>query len=163
MSVNKYKPHILVLPEDDANRQIANGFMLALDPENQSNFNILKVAGGWNEVMTNFNNIHAADMEIYSERFMVLIIDLDSSIDRPGKMKGRILEHLRPRVFILGVLDNPERLRQDLGCSYETIGQKLAEDCRDETGNIWNHAQLRHNVEEISRLREQTRTFLFSA
>jgi hypothetical protein len=28
MRINKYKPHILVLPEDDANRQIANGFIL---------------------------------------------------------------------------------------------------------------------------------------
>jgi hypothetical protein len=28
MSVNKYLPHVLVLPEDDANRQMANGFFL---------------------------------------------------------------------------------------------------------------------------------------
>ena len=28
MSVNKYLPHVLVLPEDDANRQLANGFLL---------------------------------------------------------------------------------------------------------------------------------------
>ena len=28
MSVNVYKPHVLVLPEDDADRQIANGFLL---------------------------------------------------------------------------------------------------------------------------------------
>jgi hypothetical protein len=28
MSVNKYHPHVLVLPEDDANRQLANGFLL---------------------------------------------------------------------------------------------------------------------------------------
>lgn len=27
--MNKYRPHVLVLPEDDANRQIANGFLLA--------------------------------------------------------------------------------------------------------------------------------------
>jgi hypothetical protein len=30
--VNRYLPHVLVLPEDDANRQIANGFVLDLDP-----------------------------------------------------------------------------------------------------------------------------------
>jgi hypothetical protein len=28
MSVNKYLPHVLVLPEDDSTRQIANGFLL---------------------------------------------------------------------------------------------------------------------------------------
>ena len=27
MSVNKYKPHVLLIPEDDANRQLANGFL----------------------------------------------------------------------------------------------------------------------------------------
>lgn len=29
MSVNKHLPHVFVLPEDDANRQLANGFYLA--------------------------------------------------------------------------------------------------------------------------------------
>ena len=27
MSVNRYRPHIMILPEDDANRQLANGFV----------------------------------------------------------------------------------------------------------------------------------------
>jgi hypothetical protein len=26
--MNKYRPHVIVIPEDDANRQIANGFLL---------------------------------------------------------------------------------------------------------------------------------------
>jgi len=36
MSVNVYKPHVLVLPEDDADRQIATGFLLdpSLKPRN---------------------------------------------------------------------------------------------------------------------------------
>ena len=25
--MNRYKPHVLVVPEDDANRQLANGFL----------------------------------------------------------------------------------------------------------------------------------------
>ncbi|KAM3090094.1 hypothetical protein ACKFKG_30775 [Phormidesmis sp. 146-35] len=28
MSIDKYQPHLLVLPEDDANRQVAIGFLL---------------------------------------------------------------------------------------------------------------------------------------
>ncbi len=28
MSVNKFLPHVLVLPEDDADSQLANGFLL---------------------------------------------------------------------------------------------------------------------------------------
>lgn len=30
MSVNRHKEHILVLPEDDANRQMANGLVLEM-------------------------------------------------------------------------------------------------------------------------------------
>jgi hypothetical protein len=26
--MNRYQPHVFVLPEDDANRQLANGFLL---------------------------------------------------------------------------------------------------------------------------------------
>lgn len=45
MSVNFYKPHVLVLPEDDANRQIAIGFLL--DPGlKQRNIQILTPSGG---------------------------------------------------------------------------------------------------------------------
>ncbi len=34
MSANKYQPHLLILPEDDANRELANGFILnqAINP-----------------------------------------------------------------------------------------------------------------------------------
>ncbi len=41
MSVNRALPHVLVLPEDDANRQIANGFLLALDSSVQRRIQVL--------------------------------------------------------------------------------------------------------------------------
>jgi hypothetical protein len=45
MSINKHRAHILVLPEDDANRQIANGFVL--DPNlNDRAIQILPPSGG---------------------------------------------------------------------------------------------------------------------
>jgi hypothetical protein len=31
MGLNRYKPHLFVLPEDDANRQIANRFLLSFE------------------------------------------------------------------------------------------------------------------------------------
>lgn len=47
MSINKYKAHLLVLPEDDANRQMANGFIL--DPNlNERVIQVLPPVGGWN-------------------------------------------------------------------------------------------------------------------
>lgn len=52
--MNKYKPHVLVLPEDDANRQIANGFLLNSNL-NRNAIQILPIAGGWLKVVDTFN------------------------------------------------------------------------------------------------------------
>jgi hypothetical protein len=43
--MNKYKSHILILPEDDANREIANGFNLNENLDDRS-IQILPSAGG---------------------------------------------------------------------------------------------------------------------
>ena len=43
MSVNKFRQHVFVLPEDDANRQLANGFLLDLSVRQVQ---ILPEAGG---------------------------------------------------------------------------------------------------------------------
>ena len=61
MGVNQYKPHVLVLPEDDANSSLANGFHLELGQIRQ--MQVLEVAGGWNEVLTLFESVHAAEMD----------------------------------------------------------------------------------------------------
>jgi len=45
--VNRYRPHIYILPEDDANRQLANGFVFNTD---SSQVHTLTEAGGWTHV-----------------------------------------------------------------------------------------------------------------
>jgi hypothetical protein len=159
MSVNKYLPHIYVLPEDDANRQLANGFYLD-ERLWQRQFYILEEAGGWNEVIERFCSIYSAEMDRIPERFMVLLIDLDNRLDRLEWARKHIPGHLRDRVFILGVLTEPEDLKHDLG-SLETIGLALAKDCREDTTATWGHGLLQHNAEEIGRLRVQLRPILF--
>ncbi len=72
MSTNKYKAHILVLPEDDANRQIANGFVLHPNL-NERAIQILPAAGGWTKIMHAFRTVHAHQMKQYHERRIVLI------------------------------------------------------------------------------------------
>jgi len=159
MSVNKYLPHVFVLPEDDANRQIANGFYLD-ERLLERQFDVLEVAGGWNEVVERFCSIYAAEMDRIPARFMVLLIDLDNRIDRLELVKTRIPLHLQERVFVLGTLSEPEDLKPDLG-SFETIGWAIARDCCEDAGDIWTHRLLQHNAPEISRLRHHVRTILF--
>jgi hypothetical protein len=161
MSVNRHQPHVLVLPEDDANRQLANGFHLQVDSVRQRQMQVLPVAGGWAEVLHRFLLDHVVGMESNTMRFMVLLIDFDRREERLTAAKAQIPEHLTDRVFILGALSEPEALkRADLG-DYETIGLAMARDCREETEGIWEHDLLRHNASELARLREHVRPILF--
>jgi hypothetical protein len=75
VSVNKHLPHVLVLPEDDANRQLANGFLLQVDPVRLRRMQVLPVAGGWHQVLESFLEDHVNEMDLYASRFMILLID----------------------------------------------------------------------------------------
>jgi hypothetical protein len=162
MSANKSQPHVLVLPEDDANRQLAKGFQLDLDPCVLRQMDVRKPAGGWLKVLDCFEEDHVADMDRHTNRYMVLLIDFDQHEDRLTIAKGKIPERLRDRVFIIGAWSKPEALRPDLG-SYETIGRSLAKECREETATArgWGHNLLRHNTAEFDRLRQHVRPILF--
>jgi hypothetical protein len=76
VGVNKYQPHVLVLPEDDANRQLANGFLLDQYLSTWK-IQVLEEAGGWNEVLECFISDYAPGMALYPGRYMVLLIDFD--------------------------------------------------------------------------------------
>ena len=159
MSVNKYLPHVYVLPEDDANRQIANGFFLDHGLHRRQ-FYVLEEAGGWTNVLDNFCSVHVLEMEKTPTRYMILAIDLDDNLGRLELAKSRIPEHLVDRVFVLCTLSEPEKLKPDLG-SFETIGLGIARDCREGTNTVWGHRLLTHNATEISRLRDLVQPILF--
>jgi hypothetical protein len=160
MSVNRYQPHVLVLPEDDANRQLANGFIQDQDVSTRR-IQVLEPAGGWMRVLECFTSDHVRAMETCQLRSMVLLIDFDGKKDRMNLAKEVIPSHLTERVFVLGVLTEPEDLRKASLGSYETIGRAMAKDCREETDTTWGHDILQHNAGEIGRLRDSVRPFLF--
>jgi len=162
MCTNKYKPHILVLPEDDANRQIANGFVL--DPNlNERAIQILPAAGGWKKVVQAFRTVHANQMNQYPERRIVLIIDFDDMLnDRLSDVQSEIPEKLHDRVFVLGVLSEPEKLRAVLNKGYEDIGKSLSHDCSDNIRTVWCHRLLKHNESELDRMTSSVKPFLFN-
>lgn len=158
---NKYQPHVLILPEDDANRQLANGFLLRTSVSTRK-VQILEVAGGWQEVLERFASDHVWAMQRYPNRHMILLIDFDDRENRLEVAKAAIPAELADRVFILGALTEPEDLKPDLG-PFETIGEGLAKDCDEKTDELWGHALLRHNANELARLRHIVHPILFSA
>ena len=157
MSANKHLAHILVIPEDDANRQLANGFCLGLSIRQVQ---VLPVAGGWKHVLELFKSDHIGGMNQYPQRYMVLLIDFDGRPDRLETAKSYIPTHLLERVIVLGVWTEPETLKEP-GQTYESIGQSLARECRDGQNETWSHDLLRHNEGEIERLNAQIRPILF--
>lgn len=110
--MNTYEPHVFVLPEDDANRQLADGFQLEVDRFRQKQMRVLRVARGWRRVVELFKSQHVAEMDRNPNRFMVLLIDLDKQHDRLDVVKADIPTGLADRVFVLGARPEPEDLKK---------------------------------------------------
>ena len=159
---NKYRPHLQVLLEDDANRQIANGFMLHFALDTRA-IQVLPAAGGWEKVVERFKDTHIGALAKYPERRMLLVVDFDNRTEeRINEIKQEIPSGLSERVFILGIRTEPEDLRNQIGKSFENIGQALAEDCADNKCTLWGHDLLRHNLAELNRLSSGVKPFLFN-
>ncbi|MGL5131910.1 MAG: hypothetical protein ACRC78_05235 [Planktothrix sp.] len=162
MRINRHLLHILILPEDDANRQIANGFIL--NPNvNETVIQVLPYDRGWENLLETFIKDHLPKIRQFKERRMVLLIDFDQRQDRLSYVRGYIPDDLIERVFILGVKSNPEKLRRVTNKSFEGIGEALAEDCAKKTNELWGHDLLEHNRSELDRMILSVKPFLFVA
>jgi hypothetical protein len=153
MSANKNKPHLLVIPEDDANRQIITGFVnhMAIDSRR---IQVEPVAGGWLEALKAFESDHAKPMETYHHRHVLILIDFDNHPERLAKAAEYIPGPLRDRVFVLGCLDEPEAIREATGLTKEQLGESLAADCMDGSGSLWQNPILAHNQGELARMKQ---------
>ena len=166
MTPNKSQWHIHVLPEDDRNRQIARGFVINNPDIDINVIRILPIAGGWMNVVDEFENVHAYEMKNNPYKRIVLMVDFDNQLERRlSHIKSKIPEELSNRVFILGVLSEPEDLkakfRKTYG-TYEKIGEALSQDCSDNTRKMWGHDLLKHNQAELDRLVSLVKPFLFN-
>ncbi|HEY6332283.1 MAG TPA: hypothetical protein VI756_23365 [Blastocatellia bacterium] len=162
MSVNKAKPHVLVIPEDEADGDLANGFLREIEWGLQRQMQVLPEANGWLSVLDRFESDEVEGMVRFPNRFMVLLIDFDGEFkSRLPIAKARIPEHLSERVFVIGARDEPEDLKRVGLGTLEEIGYKLAKDCREDTYSTWGHDLLKHNESELSRLHQHVRPILF--
>jgi hypothetical protein len=161
MMVNKYQTHILVLPEDRANSEIATGFLLN-SRLNERSIQVLPYVRGWTTVVERFANDFVPTLRQYPARRIVLLIDFDENENRFAYVENKIPEDLKDRVFVLGVLSEPERLRSSLKKSFEEIGGALSSDCPDNTNVLWQHELLKHNKTELERMIDSVKPFLFS-
>lgn len=160
MSVNKHRPHIFVLPEDDANHAIANGFLLNQHIAPRS-IQVLPCAGGWLKVRSQFQTEHIPPMERNPLRYMILLLDFDEMPNRRDEIAKVIPSDLSERVFIVGVWSEPEELKKAGLGSLESIGSNLALECENNTREYWDHELLRHNNIEVERIASKLMHILF--
>jgi hypothetical protein len=162
VSVNKYIDHVYVIPEDDRDRQIADGFVLH-HLVNAARIQVMPVAGGWRNVLSTFRDEYIGTLRRYEHAHVVMLIDFDGrTAERRAAFDKVIPDDLRMRVFVVGSKDNPETLRRALNSGLENIGKSLASDCDAGTVQHWDHDQLQHNDAERQRLVQIVKPFIFA-
>jgi len=161
MSINCYRPHVLVLSEDDANRQIANGFLL--DPSLKArNIQVLSSSGGWGKVHRDLHAEHIEGLRKYNDRHLVLLIDFDGKVDeRTEYFRNGFPDDVKDRVYVLGTSSEPEPLRVACRNSLEEVGKALARECFQDETQLWGHQLLTHNEAERKRLCTNVKSILF--
>ena len=161
MSVNRRKPHLIVIPEDKADQDIVNGFSIFLKP-GERQFQVTKPAGGWVKGRNKLLELSNSCLQTNLFTHVVLIIDFDNYNDRGTEIMSQVPEGVRDRVFVIGVLSNPEDLKRSLNKNFEQIGSQIAEGCKDSSIDFWQHDLLVHNIEEIRRLSGAVRDIFFN-
>jgi hypothetical protein len=160
--MNRQRQHVYVIPEDDADRQIANGFVNHHRVDGRR-IQVMPAAGGWSPVLDTFKKEYISLLQGSAFAHVVLLIDFDGKFDtRFPQFSDAIPVDIRDRVFVVGASRRPEDLRISLGISFEKIGETLADECGSGTLEFWNDPQLAHNDVERNRMDGKLRSFLFS-
>ncbi len=64
MSANAYRPHLIVLVEDDAARQIVNGFILHPNLNTRA-IQVMRPLGGWRRILDTYREEYLSSMYIF--------------------------------------------------------------------------------------------------
>ncbi len=160
--MNKFVQHILVIPGDEADREIAGGFVNH-ERVDDRRIQVVPVARGWPNVLTTFEDEYIPRLRKYPLGHVVMLVDFDDQgVVRMARFQQVIPDDLTGRVFVVGSSRNPEALKDALRLSAEQIGWQLAEDCALGGAGLWQHEQLQHNAGERERLATAVQAFLLS-
>jgi hypothetical protein len=163
MSPNRHQDHVIIIPEDDADRQIANGFCSSYQLGTRSRrVQVVNETGGWLNAEATLHRTYVPHLQKFNNSRVVLVIDFDSTPARGVEILERVPGDLRDRVFVIGSLTDPQDLARSFKKSFEEIGRDIADQCADgTTQSLWDHDLLEHNQTEVERLSKNVRPFLF--
>ncbi len=141
----------MILPEDDANRQIANGFV-GHPSVNERKIQILSPAAGWSKALNRIQSDLAERLRQRRNAYLALLIDFDGNYDdRREQFELATPIELHDRVFVLGAKEEPESIRSSLRITLEKLGVALAEECLGGTTAYWSSPALAHNKPDLDR------------
>lgn len=174
--MNKYQPNLQILCEDKINRDIANGFILGLHNHHFMNPSPIEsyaeLAGGWTKAVDNLSNFWIDNLRNNLNLFLLILIDSDRDPNRISQIISKIPNDLKERIFVMGCFNEPEILKQQshiaikqmdkkAKISNENVGKVLFQHCKDNPeNNLWYSDELKHNLTEIERLKENTKFFI---
>jgi hypothetical protein len=162
MATNNYKPHLLVLTEDDANRSVLLGFKMTL--KDAALFRLEPVCGGWEKVIATYLEEQVPMMARFNARYVLLVIDFDNKgRNRLDYVREAIPEKYRERTFVMGCAHEVEptvsavskRLAQEAHSRpnhKQRLGERLAQECHGNSDDFWLHDSLIHNEPERNRM-----------
>jgi len=160
--MNRYLPHVYIIPEDDRDRQLADGFIF-YDQVNALRVQVMPPPGGWARVLNTFKDEYIRRLRGDLMGHVVMLIDFDGDYtNRRKEFEDAIPDDLKNRVFVVGSKETPELLKRAMAKNYEQIGAMLAEDCFDNTVHNWNHDHLIHNEPDRRQLVDIVKPILFA-
>lgn len=157
--VNKFKPHLFIVPEDDADRQIAVGFQMHLEANGR--MQIVDVAGGWLKVVNVIKDEYVPLLNNNPNTHVLGIIDCDKDADRIAEQLKTFPAGIRNRIFLLGVNENPQEFKRSTKMHFAQIGEKLADECYKDELDLWNHEMLSYSSIEALRAKNALRELVF--
>ena len=120
MSPNRHQDHVIIIPEDDADRQIANGFCSSYQLGTRGRrVQVVNETGGWHNAEATLHKTYVPHLREFNNSRVVLVIDFDSDATRGAEVLERVPEELRDRVFVIGSLTDPQDLARSLKKSLE--------------------------------------------
>lgn len=159
--MNRYLDHVFVIPEDDRNRQLANGFRRHHQVKTPR-IQVMPPAGGWLDVLRKFQLEYIRRLRQDPLGRAVLLIDFDGDyVNRRAQFDSETPDDLKDRVFVIGARQTPEELKKALGKGFEEIGESLAEACFAGADGDWSHEHLKQNDPDRQRLVQSVKPFLF--
>ncbi len=155
--MNKYQFALLVVPEDQANKDLVIGARDSQPNTIQNKIRIEPVPGGRDEVWTATIHDYLPRLERYERWHLVLVIDHDADVPKIQQHFDELIpQSLKSRVWVLGCRSEPESCRSRLGRPgpLRELGSELFNSCMTQLSPLWDHNELNHNKAQLESLRK---------